>query len=367
MFRQHLLLTIAPDARIDVETDPLRAMQLSPQQYDLILLDTVIGNMDGFQLMSVMKKQASKARFIVVSEQANELYRFQAYHNGADLFLMRPGDDAAWEDAMVQIGQLTEPSHGAVNGTTLTLAEQVKAACTPGNAVIMQVDIIGNSADIFIHDGEVYHAQCPGWSGEKAFRRIMTWPKEEMRVQVHPLNHRPPRTIERSLEQLLSAEPDETQIPWDTVLSVTALESTKPIQMPEEMAMVEAPPFDTSKLPEPEIKDPRVKSEEAKNGFKSEALAANWKIDLMGKFMEGSGDIDPEHTAALTYFIYRKMADVAVALDEDYFDHMTLIGPEYRQELVADNLCVRHALFDNTKIAPQEPEAYVKWCYGQSV
>ncbi|MEJ0001283.1 MAG: hypothetical protein WDO13_20260 [Verrucomicrobiota bacterium] len=43
--------------------------------------------------------------------------------------------------------------------------------------------------------------------------------------------------------------------------------------------------------------------------------------------MEGSRVSEPDRCAFITSFIYRKMADVAVALEVDYFDQMTLFGP----------------------------------------
>ena len=50
-------------------------MQLAPQQYDLILLDTVLDAMDGLQLLQVIKHQTPASKFIIVSDSGDETSR----------------------------------------------------------------------------------------------------------------------------------------------------------------------------------------------------------------------------------------------------------------------------------------------------
>jgi len=66
-------------------------------------------------------------------------------------------------------------------------------------------------------------------------------------------------------------------------------------------------------------------------------------VNLSGDLLEGSQVSEPDRCAFITSFIYRKMADVAVALEVDYFSHAMLLGPHLQQVLVADNMGVRHA------------------------
>ena len=80
------LLRLDAEMKVAVETDPLRAMQLSPQQYDLVLLDTLLDAMDGLQMLQFIKNQAPAGKFIVVSDTGDEAARALAYQNGADFF-----------------------------------------------------------------------------------------------------------------------------------------------------------------------------------------------------------------------------------------------------------------------------------------
>ena len=63
---------------------------------------------------------------------------------------------------------------------------------------------------------------------------------------------------------------------------------------------------------------------------------------------------------------YFGMADVAVALELEYFDTLTLLGPHLQQVLVADNIGVRHAVFDTVWTTEEKRLQYVKWCREQS-
>jgi hypothetical protein len=95
-------------------------------------------------------------------------------------------------------------------------------------------------------------------------------------------------------------------------------------------------------------------------------MSSHWKVNLSGELLEGSRVVDPDRCAFITSFIYRKMADVAVALEVDYFDEMTLLGPHLQQVLVADNMSIRHGVFDTAWTTEQLREQYVKWCREQS-
>ena len=93
---------------------------------------------------------------------------------------------------------------------------------------------------------------------------------------------------------------------------------------------------------------------------------SHWKINLTGELVEGSQISEPDRCSFISYFIYRKMADVAVALEVDYFNELLLQGPHLEQVLVADNMGVRHAVFDAAWTNETARAQYIKWCCEQS-
>lgn len=215
--RQGLLKLGNAETRVDVELDALRAMQLVTQQYELILLDTVLDTMDGLQLLQVIKHQAPTSKFIVVSDSADETSRAVAYQNGADFFLERPHSPEAVNLAIEAIrGQFLnrqeEPSRDKGEDPVVRISDIVQMRCLSGDTVLLLVQSKQQSGDIFIFRGEVFHAQYPGKGGETAFRDMLQWDEGLVRIKAVKLSHTPPRTIEVPYRTLLeTAEQTSTQ------------------------------------------------------------------------------------------------------------------------------------------------------------
>ena len=196
--------------RVDIELDALRAMQLAPHQYELILLDTVLDAMDGLQLLQLIKHQAPTSKFIVVSDSADETSRAVAYQNGADFFLERPQTPKAVGLAVEAIrgllsARVEEPVRNETNALVVRISDIVQMRCLSGDSVLLLVTSKHHNGDIFIFRGEVFHAQYPGKSGEGAFRDMLQWDEGLVRIKAVKLTHTPPRTIEVPYLQLLDA------------------------------------------------------------------------------------------------------------------------------------------------------------------
>ncbi|HZB73952.1 MAG TPA: response regulator [Nitrososphaeraceae archaeon] len=79
---------------VDTFTDPFLALKsFKPNFYDLVLIDIVMPNMDGFELYERLKKIDSDIRvyFLTASEMYHEEFR-KAEHSALnkDLFLQKP-------------------------------------------------------------------------------------------------------------------------------------------------------------------------------------------------------------------------------------------------------------------------------------
>jgi DNA-binding response OmpR family regulator len=358
--RQGLLKLGDSRTRVDVETDALRAMQLRPHEYELILLDAMLHTMDGLQLMQFIKAQAPLGKFIVVSDSADETSRALAYQSGADFFLQRPTSPETLTVALEAIKGLVkprpvqppmaEPREGPVN-----LADLIQTHCLSGDSVLLLVSNNAQSGDVFIYRGELYHAQYPGRGGEGALREMLRWSGGRVMTRTIKLTQPPPRTIELSYRQLTATDP--------------AVESGKlfivppePPAAPKPSVVQEAPPIEN---PEPTAFS--TTELHPKGDTELPPLNSHWLVNLSGDLLEGSQVAEPDRCAFITTFIYRKMADVAVALEVDYFERMTLYGPHLQQVLVADNLGVRHGVFDKAWTTEEQRTQYVNWCREQSL
>jgi CheY-like chemotaxis protein len=357
--------------RIDVELDPLRATQLAPQQYELILLDAMIESIDGLQLLLLIKPQAPACKFIVVSDTPDEATRATAYQNGADFFLERPATAGALELALEAIRGLLKPARAKgpaqaeESATVVAIADIVQMRCLSGDSVLLAVRSQFQSGDIFIYRGEVFHAQYPGKSGEAAFTDILRWDGGLLRIKAITLTHTPPRTIETSYRLLLEtvqkpATPGPAPRATDGELFVVPAET--PTEKAALSVMKEAPPRENDVTPV-FFPDPRQTSA---GETALPRVNSHWMVNLSGDLLEGSQVAETDRCAFITTFIFRKMADVAVALELDYFDSLTLLGPHLQQVLVADNIGVRHAVFDTAWTTEAMRTQYVKWSREQS-
>jgi CheY-like chemotaxis protein len=345
-------------------------MQLAPQQYELILLDTVLDTMDGLQLLQLIKHQAPASKFILVSDSADETSRAVAYQNGADFFLERPRTHKAFGLALEAIRGLFkpavagEPRQDDADAPVVNIADIVQMRCLSGDSVLLLARSQHQSGEIFIFRGEIFHAQYPGKSGEAAFRDILHWNGGLVRIKAAKLTNIPPRTIEIPYRQLLETvekpgaeRPDIGQTGGELYVV-----SGEPAPDTAASSVVrEAPPREDA---EPAFSpDPRLL---AAGETPLPQVNSHWKVNLSGDLMEGSQVAEPDRCAFITSFIYRKLADVAVALEVDYFNHVTLLGPHLQQVLVANNMGVRHAVFDTAWTTEDLRVQYVKWCCEQS-
>ena len=164
--------------RVDVELDPMRAMQLAPQPYGLILIDMSMRGLDGLHLLLLLRNQAPACKFVLVSDDGDEKIRALAYQNGVDLFLERPHDTATFAAALTAIAALleapsAEPSPSdEVDGPLVHFTDMIETSCLSGESVLLRVRSLRESGDVFIYRGEVFHAQYPAKAAWRPFTRL---------------------------------------------------------------------------------------------------------------------------------------------------------------------------------------------------
>lgn len=368
--RQGLLKLAGDKAQIDVELDAIRALQLGSQLYDLILLDTVLDAMDGLQLLQLIKNQAPTSKFILVSDTGDETSRAMAYQNGADFFLERPNTPEALELALTAIKGMFKtavPENGTQEDENppVSLADIVQMRCLSGDSVLLLVKSEQSSGDVFIFRGEVFHAQYPGKGGEAALQDMLRWDNGRVRIKSIKLTHVPPRTIEVPYQRLLSSldRTGQLRVSGDQSSSeLYTLAGDPPPIVAAASVIEEAPPLGESQAL------PSVPERKVSIGVETvlPQVSSHWQVNMVGDLLEGSQVLEPDRCAFITSFIYRKLADVAVTLELDYFDNLTLMGPHLQQVLVADNIGIRHAVFDTAWTTEEQRAQYVKWCREQS-
>jgi CheY-like chemotaxis protein len=325
--------------------------------------------MDGLQLLLLWRQQAPTSTFVIVSDSTVEEARVDAFRHGSDVFLSRPATEEDWNVAAQIIKAELQKRDGNATRTYEVeehqqIADVVQMNCLSGNSVALEIRSSEMHGDIFIHGGEVYHAQYPGRSGQDAFQEMMEWDGGLAQIKTVPLQHLPPRTIETPIHELLQRLvtveplPGGDRIPFSGRLAQIAGETTAAADISDE-----APPYQATDMEADESSSTRVQQQAT---FEMPHVESHWKVDMMGTLVEGSGVRDAEHCALVTNFIFRKMADIAVALEVDYFDALTLRDEAMQQVLVADHWGVRHAILE-ADADEQSRKDYLDWCREQSL
>jgi len=391
--RHYLLEENGQVGRVDLETDTFRAMSLNASAFDLVVVDLRIPGFDASQLLLMLKNQAPKAKFIALGSGSHELERFQAVQNGAHAFFNRPESGDDFQSVVGQIYQVLNPgpvvqasvaakAGQSATGQEVRLMDLASLECLSGNSTLLHVTGGSGSGDVFVYKGDLYHAQCPGATGEEALEEMLTWPPTELEVSLHQLTNIPPRTIEGDWQELLKAPPGDE--PFDrhrkteplTLPDLSALESRESME-------TEAPAADYSQLPELPLPQREVPGElpgspspyltqtgslvKPEDRFDVPSLISYWSTDLMGQIMDGENVGDLENAASTTFGLYRQLADLAVALQTDYFTRCTIYGHTFTCEVTADNLALRQAVFETESMKEEHRDQFVAWCYGRSL
>ncbi|MEM1297247.1 MAG: hypothetical protein AAGH89_17920, partial [Verrucomicrobiota bacterium] len=246
--------------RVDIETDPFRAMQLTGGKYELVVVDMTISGFDGSQLLLMLKNRIPTAKFVALSADANELDRFQAVQNGANVFYRRPATHEEFEQLIHDIYHLLNPGPNAPAAIVrrrekVDVLDLISVECLSGNNTLLHITGEEHSADVFIYQGELFHAQCPGATGEDAFNEVIDWSSDGLDVSTHRLTNIPPRTIEKPWKELVKENKvsDAGLLKRSTQKLFVPGDGGSTVHLPQEMAEIEAPALSTKELPKPKV------------------------------------------------------------------------------------------------------------------
>ena len=101
-----LALALEPEYKVAWETDPLRAIdQLQAEPFDLVLLDLVIGEHDGLDILARIKKLVPRVQVIMMTAYGSIRSSVSAMTRGAFTYLTKPLD---LDELKIYIGQALE-------------------------------------------------------------------------------------------------------------------------------------------------------------------------------------------------------------------------------------------------------------------
>jgi CheY-like chemotaxis protein len=168
----------APDVRT-AENGSRALAKLESDRFDLLVCDLKMAQVDGFQVLAIVRKRFPELRTVVITGLAEEQFRARAYALGVDLFLEKPTTTEESKLFLECIESVLGPAASGAGGfrgvQSKSLVDIIQLECLSLSSSVLKVVQGVQEGHIWFLDGEIIDADAGGLGGEEAFRKILSW------------------------------------------------------------------------------------------------------------------------------------------------------------------------------------------------
>ncbi len=182
-------------------TEAIAALEADP--FALLLIDLNMPQMDGFQVLAVVRRRFPALRTVVMTGSDDEDLRARSYRIGVDLYIEKPktGREIIFFVDCIE-SLLERESQGGFRGVqSKTLLDIIQLECLTQNTCVLKVTSELGEGRIWIQKGEIVDATVEDKSSKEAIVEMLGWKAGNFEVLPHGLPR--PRTIFVSYESLL--------------------------------------------------------------------------------------------------------------------------------------------------------------------
>ena len=191
---------------IHTAASPDKALAILQQKLiDLVVLDISMPLLDGIQLLGLIHQRYPNIKKVVLTGESDDSHRAACLANGAELFLLKPGDEDGWRLIFNLLTSLLRWEDSDDFVSTLSengLYNVIQLECVGGNSSVLEVRNQQTAGEIYIEGGAIVHASAGKLVGEKAFHQLLSLTDGEFRLI--PFRAPPARTVQRQWESLLA-------------------------------------------------------------------------------------------------------------------------------------------------------------------
>src|SRR5438094_4830115 len=193
------------------------------QKIDLLVIDVRMPIMDGLQFLALLHRNYPSLLKVALTGNATESYRAACLGNGAELFLEKPVSQAGWKGLYTTLKELVrlQPEEG-FRGVLrrVGLQDVLQMECLARSSSVLEISTSAARGSVFVHEGQIVHAQLGELAGEEAFNHLMGLAGGNFNLK--PFSEPPARTISGSWEFLLMEAARVRDEAKDTPLSPSA-------------------------------------------------------------------------------------------------------------------------------------------------
>lgn len=249
---------------IDTAASADKALAILHQKLiHLVVLDIGMPLLDGIQLLGIIHQQYPNIKKVILTAQSDESRRAACLANGAELFLLKPGDEEGWRlvfDLLSNVLRWSDSNDFISTLGETGLFDVIQLECLGGNSLVLEVRNPQTAGEIYIENGSIVHASAGKLDGEKAFRQLLSLTDGEFRLI--PFRAPPKRTVQRQWESLLAdatraQEPENNPDDHGTCLITQKMAAKKSTLAPPPASPAPPPPPPkpiAAKPPQPETR-----------------------------------------------------------------------------------------------------------------
>ncbi len=201
---QEILARLPSQPEIHTADNGARAIALlESEAFNLLLVDLRMPQMDGFQVLAIVRRKFPALRVVVMTAAEDEQFRARAYAMGIDLYMEKPKTGKEIINFVDCIESLLEREEaGGFRGVqSKTLVDIVQLECLTQSSAILKVTTAVAEGRIWVQRGEIIDASTGEYSGRDAFMEMLRW--KTGNFEILPSDLPRPRTIFSSYESLL--------------------------------------------------------------------------------------------------------------------------------------------------------------------
>ncbi len=152
---------------------------LESESFSLLLTDLRMPNMDGFQVLAIVRRRFPSLRIVVMSGSVDDQFRSRAYAMGIDLFVEKPKSKKETElffdciESMLESEVRQSGFRGVVQHKAL--ADIIQMECLTQNSAVLKITSGQAVGLIWLKTGDIVDASTGEVKGENAVKEILSW------------------------------------------------------------------------------------------------------------------------------------------------------------------------------------------------
>jgi CheY-like chemotaxis protein len=148
---------------------------LESEPFSLLLTDLNMPSMDGFQVLTIVRRKFPSLRTVVMSSVCDEQFRARAYAMGIDLYLEKPKTQQEinlFIDCIESL--LGREDLGGFRGVqSKSLVDLIQLECLSQSSSVLKITNGPIEGRIWVQNGDLIDATIGDLTGEDAFKKIL--------------------------------------------------------------------------------------------------------------------------------------------------------------------------------------------------